>query len=127
MVKTMREVARVLRQDRFAVFIVGNVRNKKGELLSMHRCMLNAAEAAGLTYVQDAILLTQVGTAALRSPKQFKQTRVLARTHQEILVFVKGDRKKAAKRLGDVDVSIDLQEAVAEMERENDAAGEAAA
>lgn len=127
MVKTMREVARVLRQDRFAVFIVGNVRNKKGELLSMHRCMLNAAEAAGLTYTQDAILLTQVGTAALRSPRQFKQTRVLARTHQEILVFVKGDRKKAAKRLGDVDVSIDLQEAVAEMERENDAAGEAAA
>ena len=59
--------------------------------------------------------------------RQFKQTRVLARTHQEILVFVKGDRKKAAKRLGDVDVSIDLQEAVAEMERENDAAGEAAA
>ena len=127
MVKTMREVARVLRQDRFAVFIVGNVRNKKGELLSMHRCMLNAAEAAGLTYTQDAILLTQVGTAALRSPRQFKQTRVLARTHQEILVFVKGDRKKAAKRLGDVDVSIDLQEAVEEMERENDAAaGEAA-
>ena len=127
MVKTMREVARVLRQDRFAVFIVGNVRNKQGELLSMHRCMLNAAEAAGLTYTQDAILLTAVGTAALRSPRQFKQTRVLARTHQEILVFVKGDRKKAAKRLGDVDVSIDLQEAVAEMERENDAAGEAAA
>lgn len=127
MVKTMREVARVLRQDRFAVFIVGNVRNKKGELLSMHRCMLNAAEAAGLTYVQDAILLTQVGKASLRSPRQFKQTRVLARTHQEILIFVKGDRKKAAKRLGDVDVSIDLQEAVAEMERENDAAGEAAA
>ena len=127
MVKTMREVAQVLRQDRFAVFIVGNVRNKQGELLSMHRCMLNAAEAAGLTYTQDAILLTAVGTAALRSPKQFKQTRVLARTHQEILVFVKGDRKKAAKRLGDVDVSIDLQEAVAEMERENDAAGEAAA
>lgn len=88
---------------------------------------VQAAEAAGLTYTQDAILLTQVGTAALRSPRQFKQTRVLARTHQEILVFVKGDRKKAAKRLGDVDVSIDLQEAVAEMERENDAAGEAAA
>ena len=42
-------------------------------------------------------------------------------------MFVKGDRKKPLSGLGDVDVSIDLQEAVAEMERENDAAGEAAA
>lgn len=105
MAETMRETARVLRDDRFAVFIVGNVRDNRGALRSMHAAMINACTSAGLTYVQDAILLTPIGSARTTSGRMFTQGRTLGRVHQEIMVFCKGDRREAAQRLGDVDLT----------------------
>lgn len=111
MADTMRHAARVLRDDRFATFIVGNVRDKRGTLRSMHALMVQAAEAAGLTYAQDAILLTPIGSARTTSARSFQATRALGRVHQEVMTFVKGSRKKAAERLGDVDVQATLDAA----------------
>lgn len=108
MTDTIREAARVLRNDRFSAFIVGNVRDKRGNLRSMHRLMVNAAEAAGLSYAQDAILVTPTGAVQVNAGNTFTRTRALGRTHQEILIFCKGDRKKAAARLGDVDIQATL-------------------
>lgn len=108
MADTMREAARVLRPDRFAAFIVGNVRDKKGRLRSMHRLMVAAAEQAGMDYAQDAILLTPIGSARTTSARSFQAGRSLGRVHQEVLVFVKGSRKEATARLGDVDVEATL-------------------
>jgi hypothetical protein len=42
-----------------------------------------------------------VGTAAMRVTKQFQSGRKLAKTHQNVLVFCKGDWKKAAARCAD--------------------------
>jgi hypothetical protein len=103
MVANIAEVGRLLRPDSFAVFVTGNVRGRDGVILDMRRCMTEACAAAGLGLINDAILLTPVGSAAARAAKGFKATRVLARIHQEVLVFVKGDRKAAAARAGEVD------------------------
>jgi 1-aminocyclopropane-1-carboxylate deaminase/D-cysteine desulfhydrase-like pyridoxal-dependent ACC family enzyme len=103
MKRNIAEVARVLREDSFAVFVVGNVRDKGGYVLDMRRCMSEAAEAAGLRLVNDAVLLTPVGSAAPRAARGFKGTRTLTRVHQEVLVYVKGDRKRAAARCGEVE------------------------
>lgn len=105
---TIRETARILRPDRFATFIVGNVRDKRGRLRSMHTLMVNACEAAGLTYTQDAILATPLGSVQTTAARAFQATRTLGRTHQEIVTVCKGDRKRAAKRLGDVDIEATL-------------------
>ncbi|KAA9133751.1 DNA methyltransferase [Microbacterium caowuchunii] len=102
MARTIKQVARVLRDDSFAVFVVGAVRDKKGHILDMRRCMSEACEAAGMALVNDAVLLTPVGSAAMRAARGFRSTRTLARVHQEVLVYVKGSRKKAADRLGPV-------------------------
>lgn len=101
--RNIAEVARVLRDDSFAVFVVGSVRDRRGFVLDMRRCMSDAAEAAGLRLVNDAVLLTPVGTAAPRAAKSFTATRTLTRVHQEVLVYVKGDRKRAAARCGEVE------------------------
>ena len=39
-----------------------------------------------------------MSTAAMRVTKQFESGRKLAKTHQNVLVFCKGDWKKAAAR-----------------------------
>ena len=55
-----------------------------------------------MALVNDAVLLTPVGSAAMRAARGFRGGRTLARVHQEVLVYVKGSRKKAADRLGPV-------------------------
>lgn len=102
MARTIAQVGRVLRPDSFAVFVVGSVRDKKGHILDMRRCMSQAAEAAGMALVNDAVLLTPIGSAAMRAARGFRGGRTLARVHQEVLVYVKGSRKRAAERLGPV-------------------------
>ena len=96
-----------LKQDRFAVCVVGEVRDKKGNYIDFVGDTVQAYRDAGLHYYNEAILITCVGSLPIRAGKQFSASRKLGKTHQNILVFVKGDGKKAAKACGDVEVSDD--------------------
>lgn len=98
---TLTAADRALHPDRFAAFIIGAVRDKRGHLRDMKRLMIDSAPP-GWHLVNDAVLINAVGTAAIRAPRAFTATRALARTHQDIVIFCKGDRKKATTRLGDV-------------------------
>jgi hypothetical protein len=66
---------------------------------------IRAAEAAGLWLQSGAILVTVASSLALRAGQSFSATRVLGRTHQDVLVFIKGSGSAAAKACGDVDVT----------------------
>lgn len=101
-----------LRQDRFAVCVVGEVRDKKGNYVDFVGDTVQAFRDAGLHYYNEAILVTAVGSLPIRAGKQFSASRKLGKTHQNILVFVKGSGKAAAQACGDVDVT-DALEAVA--------------
>jgi hypothetical protein len=85
-----------LKPDRFAAFVVGDFRCKKGFYRNFPGETVAAFEAAGLHYYNDGILVTAVGSLPVRTGKQFKASRKLGKTHQNLLVFVKGDPKKAA-------------------------------
>src|SRR5690606_657215 len=65
---------------------------------------IRAFEAAGLSLHNDAILVTALGTLALRAGRTFGGARRLARAHQYVLVFVKGDPRKAVEACGPVDI-----------------------
>jgi hypothetical protein len=93
-----------LRNDRFAVCVVGEVRDKKGNYYDFVGDTVQAFRSAGLHYYNEAILITAVGSLPIRAGKQFSASRKLGKTHQNILVFVKGDGKKAANACGPVDV-----------------------
>lgn len=85
-----------LKPDRFACFVVGDFRDSRGFYRNFVSETINGFEQAGARLYNEAILATPLGTAALRVTKQFESSRKLAKTHQNVLIFVKGDPKKAA-------------------------------
>ncbi len=91
--------AGLLAPDRFACFVVGEVRDKRGNYRNFVGDTVEAFRAAGLHYYNEAILITAVGSLPVRVGKQFLAGRKLGKTHQNVLVFVKGDGKRAAARL----------------------------
>ena len=95
-----------LKPDSFACFVVGEVRDKKGNYIDFVGDTVQAFRDAGLHYYNEAILVTCVGSLPIRVGKQFESGRKLGKTHQNVLVFVKGDGKKATQACGDVFIHI---------------------
>jgi DNA modification methylase len=85
-----------LRNDRFACFVVGDFRDGKGNYRNFVSETIAAFLDAGLALYNEAILVTSVGSASMRVTRQFNAGRKLCKTHQNVLVFVKGDGRKAA-------------------------------
>jgi hypothetical protein len=102
----IRGAAAALRPDRFAVIVVGDARDSRGALHDLRGSTVRAAAAAGLAYSSGAVLINMVGSAAMRAARQFTATRTLTRLHQDVLIFTKGDRGRAAKACGDVEVYV---------------------
>lgn len=96
----------MLAADRFACFVVGDVRDDKGIYRGFVGDTITAFEDAGLSLYNEAILVTAVGSLPIRVGKQFVSSRKLGKTHQNVLVFVKGDARKATEACGEVDVTV---------------------
>lgn len=94
----------MLKDDRFAVVVVGNYRDKKGFLRDLVGLTVRAMESAGMRYYNDFIVVTPIGSLPIRAGKAFQSTRKMGRTHQYALCFVKGDPKKATERLGEIEI-----------------------
>jgi hypothetical protein len=93
-----------LKPDRFACFVVGDYRDSKGLYRNFPARTVAAFETAGARLYNEAVLITAVGSLPIRTGKQFASGRKLGKTHQNVLVFVKGDWRKAAEACGEVDV-----------------------
>lgn len=94
----LRSVQR-LKQDRFACFVVGDFRDKKGFYRDFVSSTIASFRNAGAGLYNEAVLVTAVGSASMRVTKQFDAGRKFAKTHQNVLVFCKGDWRKAAKAI----------------------------
>ena len=92
-----------LKPDRFACFVVGNYRDKKGFYIDLVGQTVAAFEAAGARYYNEAVLVTAVGSLPIRVGQQFRAARKLGKTHQNVLVFCKGDPKRATQAIKDVE------------------------
>ena len=92
-----------LREDRFAVWVIGDVRDAGGFFVNLPGKTVEAFEAAGARFYNDAILVTAVGSLPIRAGRQFEASRKLGRTHQNVLVFCKGDPKRATAAIGQVE------------------------
>jgi hypothetical protein len=106
----IKEACSHLKDDRFACFVVGEVRgkDKNGAYYNFVGDTVEAFRAAGLDFYNEAILITMVGSLPIRAAKQFSASRKLGKTHQNVLVFVKGDVKKATLACGQVVVDPSL-------------------
>ena len=97
----------MLQDNRFACFVVGDIRNKKGIYRNFVSDTISSFLDAGMSLYNEAILVTAVGSLPIRVGKQFQSGRKLGKTHQNVLVFYKGD-PKLIKEFGNVECG-DLQ------------------
>jgi 1-aminocyclopropane-1-carboxylate deaminase/D-cysteine desulfhydrase-like pyridoxal-dependent ACC family enzyme len=94
-----------LKNDRFAMVVVGNFRDKKtGFYRKFAKDAIAAFEAAGAMLYNEAIIVSPVGSLPLRVQAQFQQARKLGHSHQTVLVFCKGDPLAATRACGPVEV-----------------------
>jgi DNA modification methylase len=90
--------AAALRPDRFAVLVVGEVRDKRtGRYVGLVPDTIRACEDAGLGFYNEGILVTSVGSLPIRTSRLFGPGRKLGKSHQNVLVFVKGDWRRACE------------------------------
>ncbi len=85
---------RKLKNDRFAVFVVGDIRNTKGFYRGFTDETKRIFEGEGLHLYNEGVLLEQYGTAALRAGLIFDGGHKLTKVHQNILIFYKGNPKE---------------------------------
>lgn len=87
-----------LKDNRFVVVKIGEIRDKRtgvqrnflGHNIS---CFLDL----GLHYYNEAVLVTPVGSLAIRAGRAFAATRKTGKGHQNVLVFWKGDPEELRK------------------------------
>ena len=102
---------RKLKQNRFAVFVVGEVRDKKGFYRDFLGLTIRCFAQHGVNPYNELILLESLGSAAIRARPIFQSGRKVCKVHQNVLVFYKGDPKKIKEEFGDVRVGdVDLDE-----------------
>lgn len=87
----IRKACNKLKDGRFAVFVVGDVRDSKGAYRGLQGLTKRYFEEQGLCLYNENILLEQYATAAMRAGKIFAAARKTTKVHQNVLVFYKGD------------------------------------
>jgi DNA modification methylase len=130
----IQKACSLLKPNTFACFVVGDVRDKKGNYYNFVGDTVEAFRSAGLHYYNEAILVTAVGSLPIRAGRQFAASRKLGKTHQNvlvfkkeeehfeatqqltpahqnILVFAKGDGKQAAANCGEIKATMQALEA----------------
>lgn len=86
-----------LKPNSFACFVVSEVRGKDGTYRNFVADTITAFINAGMHYYNEIILVNPAGSLPIRAARQFNNSRKIGRTHQNILVFYKGNPKQIGK------------------------------
>jgi len=103
--KALENAVVSLKEDRFIVIVIGDARTKKGDghyygLVSDTIQIMKSN--LGCELYNDLIIVDPVGTLAVRSERQMRASRKVGRGHQQMLVFVKGNGRKASEHCGEI-------------------------
>ena len=96
----------MLKENRFACFVVGDVRDRKtGFYRNFVSETIAAFEAAGAILYNEIILVTPVGSVATNMNRIFQSGRKVGKVHQNILVFYKGNPKKIREIFKEINIA----------------------
>ena len=84
---------KILKDNRFAVIVVGNIRDKQGFYYNFINDIINIFNKNDMFLLNELILKEPVNSRRFSSRGLFK-SRKIAKIHQNILVFYKGNPKK---------------------------------
>lgn len=93
-----------LKDDRFAVWVIGDVRLEARRWARIVDSTIDSFEAAGAALHNEATLITPMGGRRIGLRQSFIKTRTLTSLTESVLIFCKGDAKAAAEALGEVAV-----------------------
>jgi len=97
--KIIQRAVDQLANNRFCAIIVGDVRGPDGTYLKFPQKTVQYFENAGCKLYNEMILLQEPATAAMRSFRYMNSSRKVAKSHQNVFVFVKGDPTIATERM----------------------------
>jgi hypothetical protein len=83
-----------LRRGRCAVIVVSEIRGPDGSYRGLVPRTIHAFERAGMRFYNECILVNSIGSLPVRIGRQFEAGRKVGRTHQNVLVFVKGEMER---------------------------------
>lgn len=89
---------KAMKPDTFACFIVGDFRDKQGFYRNFVSHTIDGFEQSKARLYNEAVLVTPVGSAPMRVTKQFESGRKMVKTHQNVLIFCKGDWRRASEK-----------------------------
>ena len=84
----IKKSCNLLKSGGYACFVVGEVRDKKGNYIGLVPDTVNAFKSCGMEYYNEIIFLQQLASAAVRANGNMKSKKVV-KVHQNILVFRK--------------------------------------
>lgn len=106
----IRKSVSMLKEDRFAIFVIQEVRDKSSGLYyNLLRDTIGFFEEAGAHFYDDIILAVPFGSVAIRASRNFQSSRKIGKVHQNVLVFYKGNPKNIKTEFGDVEIA-DIEE-----------------
>ena len=86
---------RTLKPNRFAVIVVGDVRDKDGYYVDFISDVKRIFIDNGMKLYNELILVENIGTGAMVADRYMK-SRKMKKTHQNVLVFYNGNTKEIA-------------------------------
>lgn len=94
-----------LRNNRFALVVISRYRDKtNGTMHDFVGDTVKIMRNAGCDFYNDIVLINSGGSAPMRANGTFiRGNRKMVKLHQNVLVFIKGDPRKAAARLPQLD------------------------
>lgn len=91
-----------LRDNRFAVIVCGDIRDKKGAYRNFPNDIVETFKRNGLALYNNIKLLTPYGTAQIRA-RRYMRSRKTCHVYQDVLVFYKGDMKSIKNEFPEIE------------------------
>lgn len=105
----IRKSCSMLKADRFAVFVVGDVRDKEGFYQNFVSDTIYSFLESGVMLYNEMILVNNIGAKAIGA-NGYMKTRKVGKVHQNVLVFYKGNPKNIKANYPELDLSYINQE-----------------
>jgi hypothetical protein len=94
-----------LKDDSFAVWVIGEVRGKDGTYYNFVGDTIQAFKDAGVSYYNEMILINSIGSLPMRAARAFNASRKIGKGHQNVLVFYKGNPQNIKLKFHELDFS----------------------
>lgn len=105
--RILHEAYLALKNERFAVVVVGEVRRKKGgAYANLVGTTIGIMLEAGFEYYNELVVIKPAGTLPYRAHAFMQAGRKVGKQHQNVLVFYKGDTSKIGDNFGAIDAKL---------------------